>query len=152
MLAAYYVCYAYTCLQPLLYAWANLNAAGTTKRVVTTATLFVAQCTGNIVGPQVYFDREAPVYKTGLYVDIGCWTLLACTVLFMGGFWLPHLNRKQKERRMALGLPGDIKDMSIMTLEEAEGYKRQLTDALRTSGIDEARLYENSFDDLTDFE
>ena len=39
LLAAYYVCYVYTCLQPLLYAWSNLNAAGTTKRVCTTATL-----------------------------------------------------------------------------------------------------------------
>jgi hypothetical protein len=25
--------------EPLLYSWANLNAAGTTKRVVTTATM-----------------------------------------------------------------------------------------------------------------
>jgi hypothetical protein len=27
----------------MLYSWANLNAAGTTKRVVTTATLFVGR-------------------------------------------------------------------------------------------------------------
>jgi hypothetical protein len=27
----------------MLYSWANLNAAGTTKRVVTTASLFVGR-------------------------------------------------------------------------------------------------------------
>lgn len=51
LLAAYYICYCYSSLQPLLYAWANVNAAGTTKRVVTTATLFVAQCVGNVRCP-----------------------------------------------------------------------------------------------------
>jgi hypothetical protein len=31
-----------------MYSWANLNAAGTTKRVVTTAALFMGQCIGNV--------------------------------------------------------------------------------------------------------
>lgn len=39
-----------------------------------------------------------------------------------------------------------------MTLEEAEVYKRQLTEMLRNSGFDETRLYEKAFDDMTDFE
>lgn len=64
LLAAYYVCYVYTCLQPLLYAWSNLNAAGTTKRVVTTATLFVAQCTGNV--------NLLPDYGQGTLANASC--------------------------------------------------------------------------------
>lgn len=39
LLASYYVAQMFTGLQPLLFSWANLNAAGTTKRVVTTATM-----------------------------------------------------------------------------------------------------------------
>lgn len=34
--------------EPMLYSWANLNASGSTKRVVTTATMFVFQCAGNV--------------------------------------------------------------------------------------------------------
>jgi hypothetical protein len=167
LLAAYYVCYCYAGLQPLLYAWANLNAGGTTKRVLTTATLFVAQCAGNvcnparshclsltlpqIIGPQVYLTREAPVYKTGLTVDIIAWGLLFTLICLMG-LHLKRLNRKQRDRRIALGLPGDLEDMSIMTLEEADEYKLKLTEQLRSTGFDETKLYEKAYDDMTDFE
>ena len=41
LMGCFYPMYIYGGLQPLVYAWANINAAGTTKRVVTTATLFV---------------------------------------------------------------------------------------------------------------
>jgi len=151
LLASYYVAYFFAGLQPLLFSWANLNAAGSTKRVVTTATMFVFQCAGNIAGPQFYFAREAPVYRTGLYVDIGCWSVLCVLALSMGAY-LKYLNKKQAERRIALGLPGDLKDMSIMTTVEAEEYKRQLTATMLAQGLDEAKLYENAFDDMTDFE
>jgi hypothetical protein len=71
-----YTCTCLTHAEPLLYSWANLNAAGHTKKVCTTAVMFVFQCVGNIIGPQVYLAREAPKYFTGLYVDIACWCLL----------------------------------------------------------------------------
>lgn len=104
-----------------------------------------------IVGPQVYLTREAPVYKTGLTVDMVCWACLLCLACFMG-FWLNRLNRKQRDRRIALGLPGDIKDMSVMTLDEAQAYRSELAELMRASGQDETKLYENAFDDMTDFE
>ncbi|RSH89875.1 hypothetical protein EHS25_001861 [Saitozyma podzolica] len=138
-------------IQPLLFAWANLNAAGTTKRVVTTASMFGGSCIGNIVGPQLYFSREAPTYHTGLYCDIAAWSLL-CVLCVAMGFHLRHLNNKQAKRRMDLGLSIDIQDMSIMSLEEASAYRLALTQQLRQHGFDEAKLYEHSFDDMTDFE
>ena len=33
-------------------------------------SMFGALTIGNIVGPQVYLTREAPVYKTGIFVDM----------------------------------------------------------------------------------
>ncbi|WVQ81318.1 hypothetical protein IAT38_003441 [Cryptococcus sp. DSM 104549] len=151
LMASFYIAYVLAGIQPLLYSWAGLNAAGTTKRVVVFATMFVAQCTGNIVGPQVYLDREAPYYYTGLYVDIGCWSVLILLMVTMS-FYLRHLNRKQAIRRAALGLPAELEDMSIMTTEEAKEYKVKLTEHMRAHGLDEAKLYENAFDDMTDFE
>jgi hypothetical protein len=104
-----------------------------------------------IVGPQLYFSREAPFYHTGLYVDIAAWSCL-CVLCIVMGLYLKYLNRKQARRRVALGLPAELEDMSIMTSEEADAYRRDLTERLRAQGFDETKLYENAFDDMTDFE
>lgn len=148
LMACYYVAYLFSAIQPLLISWCNLNAGGTTKRVVTTATMFGALTVGNIVGPQVYLSQEAPVYLTGLYVDIGCWCVEFVLVVAMG-FHLRRLNRKQEARRVALGMPANIKDISIMGTAEAEAYKIELAEMMRASGFDMAKLNANSFDDLT---
>lgn len=151
LMSGYYMIFVATIPQ-LLYSWANLNASGSTKRVVTTATMFGCMCIGNIVGPQVYLESEAPHYRTGLYTAMACWALL-CVVIFCMGFYLAHLNRQQEKRREALGLPTKLKDMSIMSLEEADAYKIELMETLARQGnVDAERLYENSFDDMTDFE
>ncbi|WVQ85169.1 hypothetical protein IAT38_007334 [Cryptococcus sp. DSM 104549] len=151
LLACYYVAQTLAGIQPLLFSWANTNAGGSTKRVVVFATMFVAQCTGNVIGPQVYLAREAPYYHTGLYVNIGCWSVLFCLICGMR-LYLGYLNRKQEKRRVALGLPAGLKDISIMGFEEAEAYKRELTETMKAAGIDQAKMYENAFDDMTDFE
>ncbi|TXT04298.1 hypothetical protein VHUM_04185 [Vanrija humicola] len=151
LLASYYVAQMFTGLQPLLFSWANLNAAGTTKRVVTTATMFVFQCAGNVIGPQVYLVREAPVYLTGLYVDIACWCMLLILALSMG-VYLNVLNKRKEAQRVAMGLPANLKDMSIMTTEEADAYRKELSQRLAAEGFDESRLWGQSFDDMTDFE
>jgi hypothetical protein len=149
--ACYYVAQVLSGIQPLLYTWANSNAGGSTKRVVTFATMFVFQCAGNIIGPQVYFAREAPYYHTGLYVNIGCWSVLILLICIQR-VYLGHLNKKQAARRVAMGLPEELEDMSIMTYEEAQKYKEQLTAQMAAAGLDIATLYENAFDDMTDFE
>lgn len=167
LLACYYVAYFFQALFPLIISWANLNAAGSTKRVITTATMFTFQCAGNVIGPQVYLSErrywafrgdadgfaatEAPYYWTGLYTDLACWSALFCTVVFTY-FYLIYLNRKKEKQRASFGLPSKLEDMSIMTLEEAAKYKADLTEKLRAQGFDQAKLYENAFDDLTDFE
>jgi hypothetical protein len=65
-------------------------------------------------------------------------------------FYLSYLNRKQEAKRIAMGLPADLKDMSIMSHEEADAYKQELTAMLAQKGMTEAQLFENAFDDLTD--
>ena len=68
------------------------------------------------------------------------------------GAYLKYLNKRQAERRVQMGLPRDLKDMSIMTSEGAEKYRAELATRMREEGMDERKLYENSFNDLTDFE
>ncbi|WWC60667.1 uncharacterized protein I303_103242 [Kwoniella dejecticola CBS 10117] len=144
LLGAYYLVTIYNCIQPLLYSWANSNAAGTTKQRTIGGVLFVCQCAGNVIGPQVYFQREAPIYHTGLYVDIACWSLLCFLCLFMG-FYLKMLNRRQSKKREERGGLANVMDTSIMTLEEADEYNKRLA----SEGI---QVNQNAFADLTDFE
>ncbi|WVQ76603.1 hypothetical protein IAR50_006275 [Cryptococcus sp. DSM 104548] len=157
LMASYYVAYLFSAIQPLLVSWCNLNCAGTTKRVLTTSTMFGALTIGNIVGPQVYLTREAPHYHTGLYVDIACWCLLLLLVIAMG-IYLRILNRRQEARRVALGMPADLKDVSIMSMDEAERYREELKEMMRARGgevgmgVGKGELNENAFDDMTDFE
>ncbi|KAJ9092847.1 hypothetical protein QFC19_008571 [Naganishia cerealis] len=87
----------------------------------------------------------------GLYVDIACWCLLCILALAMG-FHLKHLNRKQEQRRIALGRPAQVKDSSVMSLEEAREYKEELKLALLAEGKDVHDLNLDAFDDLTDRE
>ncbi|KAK1959946.1 hypothetical protein LY78DRAFT_662861, partial [Colletotrichum sublineola] len=48
------------------------NVAGYTKRVTSTAFVFLAYCVGNIIGPQAFLASEAPIYGTGCKVIMGC--------------------------------------------------------------------------------
>lgn len=67
--------------EPLLYSWAGLNAAGTTKRVVVFATMFVFQCAGNVSRMD---DRSV---REGLTTELDCRT----TVILEGRrALLPH--------------------------------------------------------------
>ncbi|GFZ44407.1 hypothetical protein JCM24511_02129 [Saitozyma sp. JCM 24511] len=108
--------------------------------------MFAALTVGN-----VYLAAEAPYYHTGLYVDIGCWSVLFILVVSMGQY-LRYLNRKQETRRVALGLPANIKDMSIMSTEESNAYKAELAEAMRQKGLSMEAFNDNAFDDMTDFE
>ncbi|KAI9932314.1 hypothetical protein ASPWEDRAFT_51020 [Aspergillus wentii DTO 134E9] len=40
------------------------NIAGSTKKQVTSAILFIGYCVGNIIGPQTFKDSEAPGYHS----------------------------------------------------------------------------------------
>jgi hypothetical protein len=68
------------------------------------------------------------------------------------GMYLKYLNKKQAQKRVAMGLPADLKDMSIMTQEDAAKYRAELISKLADQGTDEARLFENAFEDMTDFQ
>lgn len=152
LMGCYYVAFMFACIQPLLISWCNLNAAGTTKRVTTTAIMFGALTWGNTIGPQVYLAAEAPYYHTGLYVDIACWCIELILIVSMGQY-LRILNKRQEKKRVEMGLPANIKDTSIMTTTEAEAYRIELAQTMQAQGISHEVL-ENAlamaFEDLTD--
>lgn len=63
---------AYVVNIPLSLSLITSNVAGFTKKSVTSATLFVGYCVGNIVGPQLFQANEAPAYSVSLaYFNYG---------------------------------------------------------------------------------
>lgn len=68
------------------------------------------------------------------------------------GLYLRYLNRKQERRRVSLGLPAKLEDMSIMSTDDAAAYRSSLSQRLRDQGFDEIKLFEGAFDDMTDLE
>ncbi|KAL2830983.1 MFS general substrate transporter [Aspergillus pseudoustus] len=51
---------------PISLSLITSNVGGFTKKATVSAMLFVAYCTGNIIGPQLFLSDEAPKYPTGL--------------------------------------------------------------------------------------
>ncbi|KAL4809896.1 MFS general substrate transporter [Aspergillus unguis] len=51
---------------PVSLSLITSNVGGFTKKATVSAMLFIAYCIGNIIGPQLFFDDEAPKYPTGL--------------------------------------------------------------------------------------
>jgi hypothetical protein len=63
---------AYASGFPLSLSIIASDVAGYTKKTAVSAVVFLAYCAGNISGPQVFFGREAPHYRTGCEVCIIC--------------------------------------------------------------------------------
>jgi len=144
LLGCYYVLSLFIGLQPMLYSWASQNTAGHTKKVCTTAMVFIAQCVGNIIGPLLFTAEEAPKYHRGLIADLICWIALAVLVL-VTAIYLTFLNRSHAARRRRAGKAADVVDTSLETTKNAAQGK------FETDGA-EVALNARAFDDLTDLQ
>ncbi|RSL94668.1 hypothetical protein CDV31_014221 [Fusarium ambrosium] len=68
---------------PLMMAIISGNFGGFTKKITVKAICFIAYCAGNIIGPQLFFAREAPSYPSGFLAMMVCFCicLLSCIAL-----------------------------------------------------------------------
>ncbi|TIC89968.1 putative transporter [Colletotrichum higginsianum] len=96
------------------------NVAGYTKRVTSTAFVFLAYCVGNIIGPQAFLASEAPIYGTGCKVIMGCTAgqvVLAISIRIL-------LKRRNKRRDAEAEASGqDEDDEVLMDLTDFENRK-----------------------------
>lgn len=53
----------YSAAMPISMAMISSNVGGFTKKATVSAIYFIMYCTGNIIGPQLFFSREAPKYQ-----------------------------------------------------------------------------------------
>ncbi|KAK7680293.1 hypothetical protein QCA50_016533 [Cerrena zonata] len=149
LLGCYYVLSVFTGLQPMLYAWGSQNTAGHTKKLCVTGLMFIAQCTGNIVGPLLYTVEEAPFYRRGLIANLICWIALSVLVLFTA-VYLTLLNKRHAARRHRLGKAAVIVDTSLETAKDSARIQLQNEESEIREGADPSALNGQAFDDLTD--
>lgn len=53
----------YSAAMPISMAMISSNVGGFTKKATVSSIYFIMYCTGNIIGPQLFFEREAPKYQ-----------------------------------------------------------------------------------------
>lgn len=71
--------------------------------VLTHNQVFIAYCTGNIIGPQLFFEREAPGYDSGFVSMLVCFSAGVCFCMGLR-FYLIWENK----RRDCMGEPAVV--------------------------------------------
>ncbi|KAI1500410.1 major facilitator superfamily domain-containing protein [Biscogniauxia marginata] len=158
LLVGYYLVSVYPGITPLIYSWSSQNTAGTTKQRVTNAILFVGQSTGNVVGPLLYTQAEAPSYSRGLKSNLALYIIIVVLVV-VTSVYLRILNKSHANKRVAMGKPAVLVDTSLDSAKEAAA-KQALAKADGTAegnaaAIEEATkmvVGERAFENLTDLE
>ncbi|KAJ5764585.1 MFS allantoate transporter [Penicillium manginii] len=113
--------YAGTCLMgansasfPLMMSMVSGNIGGFTKKTTVNALSFIAYCAGNIIGPQLFFEREAPSYDSGFIALMVCQA--ACFMLcLMFRFYLMWNNRIREQQNETTSA-ADTSDMRTDTI------------------------------------
>ncbi|KAJ7099656.1 major facilitator superfamily domain-containing protein [Mycena epipterygia] len=101
LLVGYYLL-AFLCgVNPLIVSWISANTAGSTKKSVVLAGYNAASSVGNIVGPLLFRDTDAPLYRHGLLSCIGIFAALAGSILCVP-LLLPKESEPPERRSMDL--------------------------------------------------
>ncbi|KAI1137718.1 MFS general substrate transporter [Hypoxylon sp. FL0543] len=169
LLVGYYLISVYPGITPLIYSWAAQNTAGDTKRKCTNAVLFIGQSTGNVIGPLLYTQKEAPGYSRGLRSNLA----LYVAIIVLAGItttYLRYLNASHAKRRVAMGKSAVIVDTSLDSAEEVAASAAQKTredgdktetgnvrnaeegDVATSSSEEVERPGERAFENLTDLQ
>ncbi|KAK1749779.1 major facilitator superfamily domain-containing protein [Echria macrotheca] len=96
----------------LIVSWILANTAGGTKKSVMMSLYNAASSAGNIIGPLLFNEADAPSYLPGLRSTLGVFCAMLVSVLFQV-VNLVALNRSQAKKRVANGKPAVIHDHSM---------------------------------------
>lgn len=90
---------------PLLLALVQTNFRGVTKKMTMTAFIFIAYCAGNMAGPQLFKESEAPHYWTAFRAIMICYALVVVLSLSLR-VYLQLLNKKRERDEGIVGSSG----------------------------------------------
>ncbi|KAE8338714.1 hypothetical protein BDV24DRAFT_176630 [Aspergillus arachidicola] len=146
LMAGYYLLSFLFGGNPLIVSWIVANTAGQTKKSIVMSLYNAASSAGNIVGPLLFNENDAPAYQPGLRACLGIFIAMAAIVLIQ---WanLFVLNKMQERRRVANGKPAKIVDRSM-----DNNYQVSEEDAEVEAAETDNQVGNNAFLDLTDRE
>ena len=108
--------------------------------------MFVGQSVGNIIGPLLYTQKEAPRYTRGLRSNLALYVVIM-VLCGLTTVYLMHLNKSHANRRVALGKSAVIVDTSLDTAEEAAARQ-----AAAEGEAPDATTGDRAFENATDLE
>ncbi|KAG5926565.1 hypothetical protein E4U42_003160 [Claviceps africana] len=144
-LFAYFLLATGPAAMPLAMSLVQANFRGVTKKMTMTAMQLIAYCAGNIVGPQLFRQREAPTYDSAFRGIMICYALAVVLALVLR-FYLQWVNAGRVRQEGFQGSAGAAG-------AEAGGDK---TMQLRPGDVDEVatrvQLRPADYEDVTDWE
>ncbi|KAI0206597.1 major facilitator superfamily domain-containing protein [Astrocystis sublimbata] len=127
-LFAYFLLSSGPAALPLLLSLVQSNIRGITKKNTTTALLFVAYCVGNIAGPQLFVEGEAPAYATAFRGIVICYSLVVGLSLLLR-VYLMSVNRHralEDDGDRVSGLIHAVSGGNLTRSEEAREVESQV--------------------------
>ncbi|ESZ92444.1 hypothetical protein SBOR_7161 [Sclerotinia borealis F-4128] len=116
---------------PLTMSLIGANTRGTTKKMTMSACMFVAYCVGNMLGPQLFLESEAPYYSTAFVAILGFYCAAACTAVGLRVYLVGVNGRREREESIA-GVAGGV--VEGVEVEVGMGMGEDITD-LNTRGF-----------------
>lgn len=111
---ARYICYLltapYVASAVMVLSMQIANTAGHTKKVVTTAALFLGYCAGNACGPFFYKASQAPDYTLGFWSMIVSYILEAAAIAIL---WVVCYRKNVRRDYVQSQLPGGLEGRDL---------------------------------------
>ena len=85
---------AFVCILSLI----STNVAGWTKKTTVAALYLIGYCVGNIIGPQIFREKDSPQYRPAEITICVCYFLCVVDVLFIY-VWCKRENRRKAKIR-----------------------------------------------------
>jgi 4-amino-4-deoxy-L-arabinose transferase-like glycosyltransferase len=98
LLAGIYLVNAITATLIIIYQWTIANVAGGTKRVVASALISGSFSIGNIIGPQTFQAKDAPVYRPAKIIVLATQSAGAVITVVLFAYYVWANKQKDKKQ------------------------------------------------------
>ncbi|KAG6014746.1 hypothetical protein E4U43_006186 [Claviceps pusilla] len=121
------------------------NFRGVTKKMTMNAMQLIAYCAGNIVGPQLFRQQEAPTYESAFEGIMICYALTIVLALILRVYlqWVNAKRTRQEGFHGSAGAAGAVA-MGNTTTRHTPGEVAEAATAIQVRAVD--------YDDVTDWE
>ncbi|ORX44760.1 MFS general substrate transporter [Hesseltinella vesiculosa] len=116
-LLGYYLAWGYNGSYIMLLSLVGSNVSGYSKKIWYNGTIMIAYCIGNLIGPLVMVDQEAPVYRSGMITFVA-----GNFVVFLCIAFISFLSARVNKKRMAHGPVGTTDAHLNLTDRQDENF------------------------------